>query len=296
MSAFKVLGAVLVGAWLSCTVAFSQEYQTPRYPTYDPSDVPAPADAERSAAPASGLPHACGGTCALNTGLSDWITYRRDDGCVCAPANGKHLQVEVYWRTGISTPVGGGLLNDELNPGWRIEGGGRSLWFEPSFTRAWTIDAHILNVHNGGDGRTRVPLSLLVVNDQTGNAQRVNFGQGGIPGVTIAARNRTMVGLGVGREYYLLEPANVVGNLWRIGWDFGGRYGSEKMDFNEIRHRTRVLENMFAAAHTDLEFPCCGCMWSAGFRLEWSYTWSTILQTQHDMQDINTLFTFGVRY
>lgn len=309
MNAKTLLRAILLGAWLSGTLVHAQEPQLPQfqgrgpasaYPTADPAvpgkppgepgpNRPAPTD------PGNPPGYACSGVCPTNTGLSDWILYRRDNGCLCAPGPGKALMIEIYTRSGISVPVGGGLLNQELHPGWRIEGGGRSLWFDPSFTSAWVVDAGIVNTINGASGSQQVPLSILVPDDQ-GKVNRINFGQGGVPGVTISSLNRTMVGLGIGREWYPITPANLQGNHWRIGADFGGRYGTEKMDFHEIRHRTRVLENMYVAAHTDYEWSCGNCIWYAGFRFEWDYTWSTILQTQHDLQDLNMLLTLGVRY
>jgi hypothetical protein len=315
MSAKTVLGAILVGAWLTCGLVHGQDplTQAPArgpanlYPPADPNAAPpgpgdAP-DAEPAAAGDAGNPtgYSCGGVCPTNTGLSDWILYRRDNGCQCAPGNGKTMMIEVYTRSGVAVPVGGGLLNDQLHAGWRIEAGGRSLWYNPTFTKAWVFDTGIVNTLQGGAGETHVPLSILINNPNAGQpnqpaAIRQNFGQGNLPGVTIGSLNRTMVGFGIGREWYLLAPANAPGNHWRWGTDFGGRYGTEKMDFNEIRHRTRVLENMYFAVHTDYEISCGDCIWYAGFRFEWDYTWSTILQTQHDLQDLNMLVTLGVRF
>ena len=78
--------------------------------------------------------------------------------------------------------------------------------------------------------------------------------------------------------------------------DGGGRYGTMKMDFNEIKHRTRVLENGYVAAHTDYEWNCGKCIYYTGFRCEWDYTANTILQRQSDFQDLNWLITLGVRW
>jgi len=114
--------------------------------------------------------------------------------------------------------------------------------------------------------------------------------------VTVRDSNRTLVGLGFGKEWYLWGSIVDPGNKWRIGVDGGGRYGSGSMTFNEIRHRTDVLGGLYAAAHTDFEIPHGRCFLYWGLRCEWAYTWGDILQRQSDVQEINVLATFGVRY
>ena len=78
----------------------------------------------------------------------------------------------------------------------------------------------------------------------------------------------------------------------------GGAWGSASAEFNEIRHRTDVVGGVLASVHTDLEFPigCCCCVFYTGFRLEWSYIWGDILQRKSDIEEINLLFTLGVRF
>src|SRR4051794_40083607 len=125
MSAKTILGAFLVGAWLNCAVAGAQEaqFQLPgrgpasSYPTADtpPGAVlpsTGPAQASPAADPGNPAGYACGGVCPTNTGLSDWILFRRDNGCQCPPGNGRQMMIEVYARSGLSVPVGGGLLNE----------------------------------------------------------------------------------------------------------------------------------------------------------------------------------------
>jgi hypothetical protein len=102
----------------------------------------------------------------------------------------------------------------------------------------------------------------------------------------------------VGREWWLTGPANNPGLRWRFGVDAGGRYGTSRLDLHEARHRTDVIGGAFAAAHTDLEWPCGGCCtFLVGFRGEWDYVWSDIIPgSDGDSQDVNLLVTFGVRY
>jgi hypothetical protein len=323
MSAKTVLAAVLVGAWLNGALAHSQEPQlpNPRTPTGNaiaaqptdyfvpagpsaqfgpPGPVTAPGGVPGPESVTAGPPgYACGGVLPTNTGLSDWILYRRDNGCECSPG-GPPMMVEIFLRSGVSTPVGGTLLGRELDAGWNIQVGGRSLWFDPTWKKAWTLEANLGNTYNGAQGNQQVPLNVFVTDITVGStsptAKFIHFGQGGVPGVTIRGLNRSAVGLGFGREWYIWGSAIDPGPRWRIGWDGGGRYGSMKMDFNEIKHRTRVFEQGYAAAHSDFEWNCCKCIYYAGFRMEWDYTANTILQRQSDFQDINWHITLGVRW
>ena len=55
---------------------------------------------------------------------------------------------------------------------------------------------------------------------------------------------------------------------------------------------------VFLAVHSDLEIPCGCCIFQAGLRSEYGYTWADILQRQNnsDVQDINLLFNLGLRF
>ena len=66
------------------------------------------------------------------------------------------------------------------------------------------------------------------------------------------------------RDWWLWGPANCCdGPLWRLGFDFGGRYGSGSARFHEIRHRTDVMGGVWVGVHSDCEIPC-GCGWFVG--------------------------------
>ncbi len=116
--------------------------------------------------------------------------------------------------------------------------------------------------------------------------------------VTVQDLFRTSVDVAVGREWYLWAPANECGSKWRMGLDVGGRVGVATVDFNEIRHRTDNLWGMFVALHSDWEVPCGCCVWMAGVRVEYAYTWMGILQSQNnaDIGDIGLMMNFGVRF
>jgi len=228
------------------------------------------------------------GAPSLSGGVSDWIAYRRPDCCSHgAPAP---LFSELFLRVGPSVPVGGNYLGRELTVGWSLEGGVRGLLFNPEMTRAWVAEFHIVNSNNSGIGNGDPTNLSVFVKDNLGTSTRQTVA------VTVRNYNRTMVGVGGGREWYLLEPANSPGWQWRIGVDAGGRYGSASMTYHEFHHRTDVVAGMYAAVHTDVEIPCGHCFLSYGLRCEWAYTWGDILQRQSDVQEINALVTFGVRY
>jgi len=97
--------------------------------------------------------------------------------------------------------------------------------------------------------------------------------------------NRASAGLGLGREWYIWQPATDDGCKWRLGADLGGRYGSERANFNEFGHTVDVVGSLYASAHSELEFLCGHILVHAGLRLEWSYTWSDVLQRNSDSQD-----------
>lgn len=237
--------------------------------------------------PVSPLPCSCG--------LSDYITYRRDNCCLGPTGKSRPICMEIFVRSGVALPVGGNDVGSQMRTGWSIMGGSRALFFTPDYTRAWTIEAHVINTWQGAAATQSYPITTFQP-DAQGQAKRVNYGFNGVPGVTIRSFNRTMVGLGGGREWYLWQPANAPGNHWRIGIDAGGRYGSASINLNEIRHRADVVGAVFASAHTDYEITCGRCVYQAGFRAGYAYTWSDILQRVSDVQDVNLMLTLGLRY
>jgi hypothetical protein len=131
-----------------------------------------------------------------------------------------------------------------------------------------------------------------------------------VHGVTIKDLNRTFVNLAGGREWYLYGNAEKCDGTcstcgeggpsfkWKAGFDVGGRYGSAKLELHETRHRTDTIGGVLIGLHSDVEVPCgCCCIFQAGVRVEWDYTFMDILQNNiTDVQDVNLLFTAGVRY
>jgi hypothetical protein len=263
------------------------------------------------------------------TTLSSWILYPRAPGC-CGPVGGNGpIATELFLGVGPSFPIGNGAFGHELGTGWDIDGGARALFFNPACDRAWTLDFSVSNVNNHASDQTHRfflndvtagQAGLFTTDPLTGtpvpNAPRAQqFGINPatllttnqvLPAfpVTVRSLNRTYANLGVGRDWYLWGPAHVVGVSpgelpnWRVGVEFGGRYGTAKLELNEIRHRTDTIAGLYAAVYSDVECPWHCCVFTAGLRLEYSYTWDDILQSQNpsDVQDINLLVTIGVRF
>jgi hypothetical protein len=231
--------------------------------------------------------------------LSEYILGTTPDCCGPTGGNGP-ISIEPYMRAGASVILPTGFLGKVLDTGWDIEGGARTLFFNTEGDAAWTLDLGMSNVNNHGQHSDRVATLNLIATDVNGNTGRFLFP------VTVQALNRTFVNLAVGRECYLWAPAANCQNCgrmgdgptWRIGIDGGGRWGTEMLQFHEIRHRTEVIEGAFASIHTDLEVPWGGWVFVAGARIEYDYTWMhQILQgLPENLQELNGLITLGVRY
>jgi hypothetical protein len=215
------------------------------------------------------------------------------------------IRSEFFVRGGFDMPVGGGKFTDTLSNGWTIAGGIRTMFYNTAGDAAWAFELGVLNTFNHGKRPDiQFPLSILVP-PSTNNAlggntpQRVNFGTDpGVPGVTTEGLNRTYLTLGFGREWYADLAFVPQCWRWRFGIDGGGRYGSESLSFNEIRHRTDTIAALYAAIHSDIEIPInCGTFF-VGLRLEYAYTWADVLQdtTRADVQDINLMLNAGIRF
>jgi hypothetical protein len=233
--------------------------------------------------------------------LSDYLVGTRPD--CCGPIGGDgQIGTELYVRWGPSINTAAGYFGRTLETGWEVQAGGRVLFFNPAADGAWVVDLGVSNVSNHGQHSDKIALLHDII-----VADPVMVGQGTrVPAVQVstASLNRTYVNVGFGRECYLWCPATFCscGKVneavnWRAGFDVGGRYGTEKLELHEIRHRTDVIAAVYLALHTDLEIPWHSFIFQVGGRVEWDYTWMDILQdTPTDLQNINILMTLGVRY
>lgn len=215
------------------------------------------------------------------TGLSSWITYERNNCCQGNVGCDTPIGTELFVRIGPSVPFGDDILGRNLRPGWMIALGGRALFFNQPMDRAWFIEVSGSNAYNHSG--PRVPLPFPSEPDP----------------VAVEYYNRTFVNLGIGREWYLFPATDMTRN-WRVGIDTGGRYGSASLGRETTHHVTDVVGGFYVGFHSDLEFPVCAwgnsCVFQAGFRIEYGYTFSDILSQRSDLQELNLLFNFGVRY
>jgi hypothetical protein len=237
-------------------------------------------------------------TTVSTSGLSNWITWNKPE-CQCAIGGNGAIRSEIYLRAGPSVPVAGAFFGHTLSTGWDIQGGGRTLFFNTEGDAAWTVDISVSNINNIGQHSDKsvtlhhviVPGPQSIFGGATSQA---------LPSINVTTRslNRTFFNLGFGREVYLMGMPEEEGMSWRVGFDGGARYGSVKLETHELMHRTDTIAGAFVALHSDVEYPY-GCITLlGGFRLEWAYTWMDILQVQNnsDVQDLNILFTAGIRF
>jgi hypothetical protein len=265
-----------------------------------PDVLPAPATAAQP--PAGALPP--------GSVPDPWINYIRPGCCGPIGADGP-IGWEFYWRNGVSMPVATGL-KEFLHTGWMTSVGERTLFFNQATDAAWTIDLG-LSYSYQDSGRNDKVFDLLIPFRVTNNANfpPTTTTQTGMVPVTVRDYQRASFNVALGREWYLMVPAYTPGRHWRIGFDSGGRWGTSRLEFNDLanpslgtgfRHRTDVIGAYFIALHTDLEIPVNACTWFVlGLRAEWNYNWSDILHNtvpglRSDLQDVNLLITTGFRF
>jgi hypothetical protein len=213
------------------------------------------------------------------------------------------MMSEVYFRTGLSFPIQRGFFGHTLGTGVEIEAGAAEHFFNHDLDRAWTAGLGVINIYNHGDHpEIKATLRRILVPNSTGTATRIRSLD-----VSVKYYNRTLADLTLGREWYFYGcPVNsnrcCDGSrnvAWRIGVEGMGDYGSAKVNLNEIKHRSDTIAGLGVALYSDLEVPCGkSCTWIFGFRAEWDYTWSDILQHQNDtdVSDLNFLLTLGFRF
>jgi hypothetical protein len=213
--------------------------------------------------------------------LSNWITYNQP-GC-CGPIGGNGpVTYDIYVRTGPDFVAGSGFLAHELDSGWQVEGGGRSLFFNVPETAAWVADLGLGFTYNHSIKNPDVFTNF-------GNLQ------------TVKELHRTLVRLGFGREWYLSGAANTCDPKWLIGVDAGGRYGPARLKINDVpagggTHISDVIGAAYFAVYSGVEIPCGCCKWEFGLRFEYDYTWQDILQQNSDVQDLMLSLTGGFRF
>ena len=232
---------------------------------------------------------------------SPWSGSEPSGGC-CGPVglNGP-VTYEGYIRTGPAIVSGGGELKSLLKAGgWNVQGGARTLFFNPANDAAWAIDLGVGFTQNDGRGLERTT-SLLTAEVRPTDE---SLGRTSIYG--IRRINRTSLNFAFGRDYFLNGPG-VVGmqpySNVRYGWDLGGRYGTSSISLipqNEpigARRTQDVYHGFSLGAHMNWEIPFHAWTFVVGGRLEWSYYWMNIIpENDADIRDVNILMMFGVRF
>jgi hypothetical protein len=229
--------------------------------------------------------------------MSSWIVHNQAN--CCSPFGGDGpINAELYIDTGPSIPVAGGPFHHIMETGWEVRGGGRSLFFNPAVDAAWTVDLNLSYIFNHGRPNPTVPIFTNVNSNPLG----IPAGPGLFP-VSLRDLNRTFVNGALGREWYFNAPANAAGWKWRAGFDLGGGIGSGLVNFvnspfiTGLHHKTDTIYDVVVALHTDLEVPYGCCTFTYGFRAEWDYTWTDLIQKNNgQLQDVNLLVAFGVRF
>lgn len=232
--------------------------------------------------------------------LNEYLTYGRPCNCCGPVGRDGPITYELYTRHGVSFPLGSNLFGNMLTPGYMMQAGGRSLFFQPSNTFAWTVDIGITTRwFDVGDEQQilqrNIPQNITIF----GQTQTIIVPE---KLVTPSSLNQTFVHLAFGNEWYFDGPATCCTDCpttgCRVGWDLGIRYGSAKVVYNEIIHGTDVIGGILFALHADFECPYKCCIFQAGVRTEICQMWSDILQPQHDadLTTLNILFNAGIRF
>jgi hypothetical protein len=231
-------------------------------------------------------------------GVSSWLANPR--GALCCGNPGVHgpIHGEVFSRWGVAVPIGSNALTTDMNVGFSFEIGARSLFFNPTLDRAWTVSFGLESTWNSITNGSTFEINGEPVTSTNAFGQTVtNFIA--IQRVTPTRLHTTTLNITLGEEIYLWGNAGCDGvSKCRIGWDVGGRVGKAKMDFAVERHRTDTVGGFLAGVHADYECPLGGCVFYVGGRVTYGYTWMDILQRQNDtdFQQIGAYVNTGIRF
>ncbi len=226
----------------------------------------------------------------------DWMCYTCPD--CCGPVGGDGpIHYELFLRTGPTLGVSGGYLKETTSAGWMVEGGGRSLFFNPDHDRAWTIELGLLHMYNNG---SRPTLTTTIIAEPLGaNVPPAPFQ------VSTGSLQRTDVYAGFGREWWLIGTSQSCKPCWWFGADAGFRYGPSRLDLHILNVNPGItftrLEGInagpYISIHSDVAWPCGCCQFLFGVRAEWDKSYMSMLPNQNcNIEDVNFLLNLGVRY
>jgi hypothetical protein len=238
-----------------------------------------------------------------NPGVSSWLAYPRYSGCCCRVGGCGPIDMELVVRSGGAVPLPFGLFGSIMKPGFEVEGGLRSLFFNTAETAAWTAELTVLNMNFNTTDRTTNGFirnfRQVVPSPIPGGTPTVNI----IPfaPVSVSGLNDTTLNLALGRECYIWGSTHDCKSTewkWRVGLDSGGSWGSNRVDIVQFQHKTSTIGGFFGSLHSDWEKPCGCALFYAGIRVQYGFLWSNVLQKQNDtnLQTLSGLLSVGLRY
>lgn len=232
--------------------------------------------------------------------------YVDGPGCCGPMGRDGRITYEIYDIAGVNFAFGSGL-GSHLDAGWTIGGGARTLFFDPTHTRAWTVDLGLTYTHNAANG-LKDPLQLdirqpLIVNaaGNVATAQPDRVARTAIHGI-----HRLSFNYSFGRDWWLLgsgatgseETTNV-----RVGAWVGGRYGTAHVDLvpldqpNAYSRRQNAWEGVFVGAHAGFDTPLGGWIFFGDLRVEYGYDWLNLIPPVHsNLNNINIQVSAGIRF
>ena len=232
--------------------------------------------------------------------------YTDGPGC-CGPlGRDGRIGYELYTYTGPTWAIGEGEFTRRLQTGWMVGGGGRSLFFDQSHTKAWVIDLGLSYQYNRGEFDDPISTDVKQIpirNPLTGAVtQRPDV----LTRVRVRALDRTNFNYGIGHDWWLsgaATPGLEDHVNWRVGALVGGRWGTAHVDLVPLddptgyARRHNVTHGVFVAAHSTVEVPMGSWILFAGLRAEWGYDWTNIVPPMDgNMHSINLMMTSGIRY
>jgi hypothetical protein len=308
-------------AWLAGGVVLAQEPNAmPRSETVPSASTPIPSDSPDKQVPETiPAPKPSDSPIAAITG-----TPQMPPGTVCSPWNGPGgtgccgpiggngpILSELFVRNGVNILIGGGIIKETMTTGFVQSFGGRSLFFNPSGSRAWTAEFGIDWFYNNNSGKAD---NEYVLEFFPGRTEISNGVENIIPDVSIFGNPREYIRAGVhfafGRETYMFTPGYQCGKNFRLGWDIGGRWGYSRLNYNVFPEDfsaegaritfdrvSDVFGTAFFAIHGDVEIPLGPC-WTfvTGIRAEAGYNFSDIVLFNSDSQELNMMLNLGLKF
>lgn len=230
------------------------------------------------------------------------------DGPGCCGPLGRNGRVgyEIYSYTGPTWAIGEGEFTRRLQTGWMVGGGGRSLFFDTSHTKAWVLDVGLSYQYNRGEIDDPIQSDVRqppFTNPITGEiTPRPDV----LTEVAVRALHRTNVNFGFGYDWWRRGPGSVGledQTNWRCGALLGGRWGTAHVDLEPVgvpggyARRQNVTHGIFLAVHGTVEVPMGSWILFAGLRTEWGYDWTNIVPPMSgNIHNLNILLTSGIRF